>query len=244
MPLKKWTIEQLKDAVIKSKNYREVLNFLNLTANSSYKTIQNYIKNLQIDTSHFEKREDFYKRILKDVIKKEKSLDEILVENSTYNRTHLKRRLYKSGIKKRFCELCGQGEIWKGKRMSLIIDHINGINNDNRLINLRIVCPNCAATLETHCGKNNRKICPICGNWLKYGNEKYCSSECYTVAKNNSIINKLKCRKVERPTYSDLKKDIENLGFLGTGKKYGVSDNAIRKWVIFYDKHEKLNLGV
>ena len=46
----------------------------------------------------------------------------------------------------------------KVKKMSLILDHINGIHNDNRIENLRIVCPNCNATLDTHAGKNiNRK---------------------------------------------------------------------------------------
>ena len=65
---------------------------------------------------------------------------------------------YKEGIKKRKCELCGQGEEWNGKHMSLILDHINGNPNDNRLENLQIVCPNCNATLPTHCRghkKNN-----------------------------------------------------------------------------------------
>ena len=41
--------------------------------------------------------------------------------------------------------------MWTGKKMSLILDHINGKHNDNRIDNLRIVCPNCNATLETHC---------------------------------------------------------------------------------------------
>lgn len=49
---------------------------------------------------------------------------------------------------------CGQGEEWMGKKMSLILDHINGVHDDNRIQNLRIVCPNCNATLDTHCGKN------------------------------------------------------------------------------------------
>ena len=51
--------------------------------------------------------------------------------------------------------MCDQDENWKGKIMSLILDHKNGVNNDNRLENLQIVCPNCNATLPTHCrGKN------------------------------------------------------------------------------------------
>jgi len=78
-----------------------------------------------------------------------------LIENSEYRHTsNLKERLYKEGLKKRECELCGQGEEWRGKKMSLILDHINGTNNDNRIKNLRIACPNCNATLDTHCGKN------------------------------------------------------------------------------------------
>ena len=73
--------------------------------------------------------------------------------------------LYATGLKQRECELCGQGELWRGRAMSLILDHINGVGDDNRLENLRIVCPNCAATLDTHCGRNLRLVrsCASCG---------------------------------------------------------------------------------
>ncbi len=81
-------------------------------------------------------------------------LDEVLVENSTYNRFNLKRRLLAAGLLEPVCELCGQGEKWHGRRMSLVLDHINGTSNDNRIENLRMVCANCAATLDTHCGRN------------------------------------------------------------------------------------------
>jgi ribosomal protein S27AE len=65
----------------------------------------------------------------------------------------LKERLFNEGLKDRQCEQCGQGELWRGRSMSLILDHINGIPDDNRIENLQIVCPNCAATLDTHCGR-------------------------------------------------------------------------------------------
>jgi hypothetical protein len=41
--------------------------------------------------------------------------------------------------------------------MGLILDHINGLRDDHRFENLQIVCPNCAATLDTHCGRKNRR---------------------------------------------------------------------------------------
>jgi hypothetical protein len=96
-------------------------------------------------------------------------LEVVLVEQSTYHRGHLKERLYASGLKARRCELCGQGETWNSAQMSLILDHINGVPTDNRLENLRIVCPNCNATLATHCGRANRRPpriaeCAHCGN--------------------------------------------------------------------------------
>lgn len=66
-------------------------------------------------------------------------LTEILIEGSTYSRSNLKQRLYEEGLKTPVCELCEQGEIWRGKRMGLILDHINGVRNDNRIENLRVV---------------------------------------------------------------------------------------------------------
>ncbi len=80
----------------------------------------------------------------------------MLVADSTYSRGALKRQLYAAGLKQRQCELCGQDESWRGRKMALILDHINGVATDNRIENLRIVCPNCAATLDTHCGRKNR----------------------------------------------------------------------------------------
>jgi 5-methylcytosine-specific restriction endonuclease McrA len=52
--------------------------------------------------------------------------------------------------------LCGQQPMWNGKQLVLILDHINGINNDNRLENLRLLCPNCNSQTPTFAGRNAR----------------------------------------------------------------------------------------
>jgi hypothetical protein len=180
-----------------------------------------------------------------------KPLSEILVEGSTFSRSNLKGRLYDEGVKQPVCELCGQDENWNGRRMSLILDHVNGVRNDNRLENLRIVCPNCAATLETHCGRKlalpRLSTCSRCGTEFrpKYRDHRYCSRECGTrwdrraaalLQKGRFGQPKPMRRKVDRPPYEQLMREIAETSYLAVGRKYGVSDNAVRKWVRFYER--------
>lgn len=226
----KYTKEKIEEIVNESKSFSDVTKKFGL--NHQYygnrQTIKKYIELYKIDISHFgdyNKSNRFNKKI---------ELSDILIKDSKYiNNVALKNRLYKIGLKKRNCELCDQGEEWKGKKMSLILDHINGTHNDNRIENLRIVCPNCNSTLDTHCGKNNslknlKKI--------KYGiliNDNVDFRKIQTIEKINSQI---KRRKVIRPEYEILLIDVKELGYKGTGRKYSVSDNCIRKWVKNYEK--------
>ena len=170
-------------------------------------------------------------------------LEQVLVEGSTYSRKMLKRRLYKEGLKKRQCEMCGQGEEWNGTRMSLILDHVNGIADDNRLENLRIVCPNCAATLETHCGRNSPIVgtipCVRCGEHFepRSAANRYCSRECGMHSPGPRDPQPER-RKVERPPYDVLKAELAASSFSAVGRKYGVSDNAVRKWLRWYEQEQ------
>ncbi|HET8813513.1 MAG TPA: hypothetical protein VFM51_00985 [Solirubrobacterales bacterium] len=129
--------------------------------------------------------------------------------------------------------------------MSLILDHINGVPDDNRLENLRIVCPNCAATLDTHCGRKNRRepeirACKRCGREFqaKYRDHRYCSHSCGTRWDRAKLRGQPKpgIRRVERPPYEQLLAEIEATSYCAVGRKYGVSDNAVRKWVRFYER--------
>ena len=132
--------------ISRSKNLVDACKILGLKLSGGNRnTIKKWIKNKKLDTSHF-----FIERNGATP----KLVENLFIANSKSDRRVIKDRLYKDGIKDRKCEICGQGEIWMDKKMSLILDHINGINDDNRLENLRIVCPNCNATLDTHSGKN------------------------------------------------------------------------------------------
>lgn len=81
----------------------------------------------------------------------------VFVINSTYPRHHLKRRILTLDLIKYQCDICKIGPFWNGKDMVLILDHKNGISNDNRLENLRFVCSNCDSQLDTYKSRNIRK---------------------------------------------------------------------------------------
>ena len=172
-------------------------------------------------------------------------IEEILVARSSYSRGKLKQRLFAEGFKQRHCEICGQGERWHRSWMSLILDHVNGIPDDNRIENLRIVCPNCAATLDTHCGRKNRqeptlRSCKHCGREFvaKYRRHRYCSHACGCRWDRSSLRGRPQPngRKVRRPPYEQLLEEIVATSYRAVGRKYGVSDNAVRKWVGFYER--------
>lgn len=88
----------------------------------------------------------------------ERRLDEdVFVENSTYARHRLKERIIKQELIPYECSVCDMPPVWMGKPMSMVLDHINGVNNDNRLENLRFVCHNCDSQLPTYKSRNIRK---------------------------------------------------------------------------------------
>ena len=81
-------------------------------------------------------------------------LDNVFVENSNYSRRTVRRIIIRDNLIPYICQICGQEPIWNEKPMSLILDHINGKNNDHRLENLRFVCSNCNIQLDTFGSKS------------------------------------------------------------------------------------------
>jgi hypothetical protein len=222
-------------AIAGSTNWSQALRLLGVrAAGGNHVVLKKWASIWGIPTDHFAP----YAHVGTHLQRQRIPLEAILVTGSTYTRRELKRRLYETGLKARVCELCGQYEHWRGLRMSLILDHINGVHDDNRLENLRIVCPNCAATLDTHCARNlPPNVCPTCeGQFRKRSARQiYCSQPCWHQSDACKAIRAARPRKVARPSYEQLLADLAENSWVAVGAKYGVSDNAARKWLRQYE---------
>jgi len=144
--------QELREAVKKSTSIRQVLEKLDIVpAGGNYQTTNRRIKKLNIDISHFTGQAWNRGK----VIGPKRPIEEYLIENSVVQSFKLKGRLIAEGLKQHKCECCGITE-WMGKPAPIELDHINGNHHDNRLENLRILCPNCHAQTDTYRGKNKK----------------------------------------------------------------------------------------
>ena len=150
-----WTDHQLIESVSQSKSIRSVIFALGLIpAGGNYHQVQERIKELAIDISHFTgqgwNKGTIYHSNSRPL------LQNLLVVGSNIQSFKLKLRLYEEGLKTPICELCGWCEVSIDGRIPLELDHINGVHNDNRLENLRVLCPNCHSLQPTHRGRNKK----------------------------------------------------------------------------------------
>ena len=143
-----------REAVKNSISIRETLKKLGVCAEGgNYRIFRRYKEKWNVDTRHFlgqghlkNKTHNWSPAI---------PLKEILIENSTYtNMAKLKQKLLKANLLIYICQDC-QIDSWRDKPLSLHLDHINGIDNDNRIENLRLLCPNCHSQTKTYCRKKS-----------------------------------------------------------------------------------------
>jgi len=140
-----WKDEQLIDAIPKCKSFTEVAFYLN-KSKSTNSLLKKRAIELNLDFNHF-KISGYNPAPIEELLTNERKI--------SYSSHGLKKRLITEGLKQHKCECCGITE-WNGKPAPIELDHINGNHHDNRLENLRILCPNCHAQTDTYRGKNKK----------------------------------------------------------------------------------------
>lgn len=140
-----WTDEELINALPKCSSFSEVATYMNMSRSTNSLLKKRSIE-LNLNFEHF--RNSGFNPL---------PLNEVLVKNKETSSHRLKLRLIAEGIKEHKCEECGIIE-WRGKSTPIELDHINGNHHDNRLENLRLLCPNCHAQTETYRGKNKKVV--------------------------------------------------------------------------------------
>lgn len=142
------TKEEIQNYCNQCDSFRDLLSILGYRNNSGtmFNKIKTRIKTDNIDISHFNKMQG-------DKCGKIQTSD-ILVENSTYSRYHLKTRLIKEGLLEYKCTICNNYGVWLENSLKLQLEHKNGNPTDNRIENLEFLCPNCHSQTSTYCGRN------------------------------------------------------------------------------------------
>ena len=231
--------------VAESSSWSEIMRKCGYNNCGNSKTVKKRIKEMDLDSSHLPSGRGGWNKGLKNPNPGHRyTLDEILCKGSCWNGsilTTLKKRLIKNNIWEEKCYHCNL-TLWQHKKIPLEVDHVNGDRSDNRLENLRLLCCNCHALTHTWRGRNVKKNNTTKNNTKKEkkGNCLICSgiiniqsSHCRTCA------GKLQYRKRKvknRPSLEELLELKKTMSMVAIGKKYGVSDNTIRKWIKNYKK--------
>jgi predicted RNA-binding Zn-ribbon protein involved in translation (DUF1610 family) len=214
-----YTKEKLEEIVSKCTTYRQILLAFNRNESAgSYRVLQKKMNEWDININHFLTSSERAKIMFENGQLFKRCTTDIFTVNSNVSRTTVKKRVIDEKLIEYKCVKCGNKGEWLGEPITLILDHINGINNDNRLENLKFVCPNCNAQLETHC--QGSKVFKIKEPKLDKRTLKH---------------DRVETRKIEWPTKEVLMSLLKTMSYVSIGKTYGVSDNAVRKWSKKYE---------
>lgn len=198
------------DAVASSISIAEVLRKINRPAvGSNYRYVKSHVSRLNLSTQHW-----LGQRHGKSISIHKHKNENVFVDNSTVSTGTVKKIILRDKLIEYVCQNCGLKNEWHGKKLVLRLDHINGKNRDNRLQNLRFLCPNCDSQTDTFCGRNKRK---------------------HEVVKKENWISRSflgledRISKISWPTDEWLRKELVTKSFKQLGRELGVSDVAIRK---------------
>lgn len=242
---RKYTKEEFIEAVKKSYSKAQCLKTLGvIAAGGNYRIFDKYIKLYDVDCSHFtgqcwNKGKKFApKRPIEDYL-----------SNKQYIYSYsLKKRLLSDGILPHQCQNCQLKE-WKNNPIPLELHHIDGNHENNNLDNIQLLCPNCHSLTDNYRGKVLKKEAQSIHIKEKTKIDKQKSIKYYNTCidcKKKCSITATRCKSCavslrqkdtcKRPSKEQLLQDVEDLKYLvHVGKKYNVSDTAVRKWFTYYN---------
>jgi len=224
MSRRSWTDKALAEAVAANITISGVLRDLSLSVSpGNFRTVAKHVARLQLDTSHFKGRAH-------GTTPSEKiPLEELLRAGTYYSSGTVKRRLLKEQLLRCECSECTMLPVWRGKPLVLQLDHINGDPHDNRLENLRLLCPNCHSQTRTFTGKKATSRgrykqtphpCTGCGNTILGRATDKCASCTHP---------KRGVTKIDWPPAEALVASVLETSYEGVGRALGVKGNSVRK---------------
>jgi hypothetical protein len=220
------TREVVASAVAAHKTMSDVLRELDMgISGGNFLTLKSKIREWRLSTDHW--LGSGYARGRSPSNKgKRRPLCEILVEQSPCRgRGDIKRRLIADSLLKNKCAVCGLLPEWNTKPLVLVLDHINGIGDDYRLENLRLLCPNCNSQTDTFGGRNiaaryrQKRTCVDCGKGLA----KWSAKRCRKCAPKISA----KC-KIEWPDNNELLEMVGQSNVRQVSIRLGVAYNSVK----------------
>ena len=221
--MRSWTDDDLRVAVASNATMAGTLRQLNLSRSpGNYKALYDRIRMLGIDRDHFTGKSHGTA-----IRPNKKLLSELLVVDGTETSSKLRVKLLKAGLLREECYECGMGPVWQGKPITLQLDHINGTPSDNRLENLRILCPNCHTQTKNFTGKNIssrfRKVPKRCTDCHKIVDRV--STRCVACAGKQVSI------KTKWPSPEEVAEEVVRTSYVAVAARIGVSDAAVKKYL-------------
>lgn len=221
--------EELQELINNSTTIVEVLTKLKVDAyNGNHKILVKRINNESIDINNLvnNRKSHLSLKMFNSNFKVDNIEKDIFAIDSIVSKATIKKYILKNNLINYSCQKCKNTGEWLNSKLSLQLDHINGVNTDNRLENLRFLCPNCHSQTETFGSKNKKKTKKYCLDCSREIHKK--STRCNSCANKFSVFFRTGNKRFEA-SEEELVSLVKHYPMTKIGEMFGVSNNAIKK---------------